>query len=206
MAFAQPVDSVAPADPFGAAAGENQAKPFTGVLTIRQKDGSLYYKVYFVEGRAIGGFDSWQGHSKPYHRVVGGWYDGERMTLLMQSTQNDLDDKWFSHAHHFRKEGEGFVIEQSLYGDGKTIDSGEVYQPHVLEESSALSAEETRRLAEVAEPDVSSSNGAADAETETNKNAKKAAARAERENARLKTLVAELLLENQALKRRLSEK
>ena len=169
---------------------------------MRQKGGSLYYKIYIVRGEVIGGYDTWRGRSTHHHRIVGGWYDGERMVLLIQSTQSNFGNKWYSHAHHFEKQGDQLVIKHTLYGFGKTIDSGEVYQPHIIDEVSELPAEQVERLAATAKRG-SSPPAMRDSEhvalTKRSKQIK-------RENARLKKLVADLVLEKRRLQRRLREK
>lgn len=164
-------------------------KRFTGSLTVRQKDGSLYYKIYVINGEVIGGYDAWRGNATHYHRLVGGWFDGKRLALLVQSTQHDLPDKWFSHAHHFEKDGDELVLKHTLYGFGKTTETGEVYTPHVIEETTALSADAVRRQAEL-ESDKPATAAIGRNDERTNR-----LERLERENARLKQLVGELVLE-----------
>ena len=182
-------------------ASPESSAPFTGTLTVRQKGGSLYYQIYVVHGAVIGGYDTWQGRSTHFHRIVGGWYDGKRMVLLIQSTQGDLEDPWFSHTHHFEKEGDQFVIKQSLYGFGKTIDSGEVYVPHIVDTISELPAEHVKRLAASADhetskfPEVDKERAAL----------KQRNRRIQRENARLKALISDLVLEKRAVQRKLRE-
>ena len=188
----EPSSGVESALPPNAAASDR----FTGSLTVRQENGSLYYKIYVVRGTVIGGYDTWRGSSTHYHRIVGGWYDGQRMALLIQSPRNDLGDKWYSHAHHFEKQGDQLVIKHTLYGFGKAIDSGEVYTPHTIEEITELPAEQVQRLAALPERDSSPpAKDASDHATLT-----KRVKRLERENARLKELVADLALENAKLK------
>jgi hypothetical protein len=164
---------------------------FTGSLTVRQKGGGLYYKIYVVDGEVIGGYDAWRGNATHYHRLAGGWFDGARLALLVQSTRHDFDDKWFSHAHHFEREGDELVLKHTLYGFGKTTDTGEVYAPHVIEATAALPVEEVRRLA-AADAEEPSAPAAPDAKAAA---LAKRLARLERENLRLKQLVGELALE-----------
>lgn len=167
-------------------------KRFTGSLSVRQKNGSLYYKIYVIDGEVVGGFDAWRGNATHYHRIAGGWFDGERLVLLVQSTQHDFHDKWFSHAHHFEKHGDEFVLKHTLYGFGKTTKTGEVYAPHVIEETTALPADAVRRQA-VLESDQRPASAAT--VTEGDERLK----RLQRENARLKQLVGELVLEKAML-------
>lgn len=190
------------AKPLSSAKEASSSDRFTGSLTVRQKGASLHYKIYIVRGAVIGGYDTWRGRSTHYHRIVGGWYDGERMVLLIQSTQDDFGDKWYSHAHHFEKKGDEFVIKHTLYGFGKTIDSGEVYTPHTIDEVSELPADQVRRMAATADPD-SSAPTKPDTEHAT---LTKRTRQLDRENARLKELVAELVLEKTRLQRKLRDK
>ena len=182
-------------------ASPETSSPFTGTLTVRQKGGSLYYQIYVVRGAVIGGYDTWRDHSTHFHRIVGGWYDGKRMVLLIQSTQGDLEDQWFSHTHHFEKEGDQFIIKQSLYGFGKTIDSGEVYVPHIIDVISELPAERVKRLAASADHE-SLKFPEGDTESAALKQRNR---RIRRENARLKALVSDLVLEKRALQRKLRD-
>jgi hypothetical protein len=167
------------------------AKPFTGSLTVRQKTGSLYYKVFILRGSVIGGYDTWQGRSKHYYRIVGGWYDARRLVLLLQSTRNDLGDKWYSHAHQFEKEGDQFILKHTLYGFGKTLATGEVYKPHVIDDIQELPAEEVQRLAAAAEARDAATTAADSSQAAL----KRRLERLERENTRLKELAGGLLLE-----------
>lgn len=175
---------------------------FTGSLTVRQKGASLYYKIYIVRGIVIGGYETWRGRSTHYHRIVGGWYDGERMVLLIQSAQNDFGDKWYSHAHHFEKQGDQFVIKHTLYGFGKTIETGEVYTPHTIDEIAELHAEQVKQLAEPAELEATPPPTVESEEKSLAKRNKELA----RENARLKELVAELILDKMKLQGKLRDK
>lgn len=180
---------------------ESSQARFTGSLTVRQKNGSLYYKIYVLRGTVIGGYDTWRGSSTHYHRIVGGWYDGDRMVLLIQSTQDDLGDKWYSHSHHFEKKDDQLVITHSLYGFGKTIDSGEVYRPHTIDDISELSAEEVQRLAGSAEREASPPATQDSDRAASTKQIKQL----KQENARLKQLVVEFLLENRRLEDKLRD-
>jgi hypothetical protein len=177
----------------------SSTKPFTGSLTVRQKAGSLYYKVFVLRGSVIGGYDTWKGRATHYYQIVGGWYDSQRMTLLLQSTRNDLGDKWYSHAHQFEKEGNQFILKHTLYGFGKTLATGEVYKPHVIEEIRELHPEEVQRLAASAgaEPATTAASDSREAAL------KQGLQRLERENTRLKQLVGGLLLEKTELEDRL---
>jgi hypothetical protein len=148
---------------------------FTGVLVLRQQDGTLYYKVFVVRSRVIGGFQRWQGVDEPHHDIVGGWYRGNRLALLLQSAQDDVDDRWFSHVHQFEREADQFVVRHTLSGFGHGFSPDDVYTPHVVDEHKALSEEEVRRLMAEArtpkpaksQPDQSQAPGdAADAKAE----------------------------------------
>lgn len=193
--------AVQDADPAQSATAVLSGEGFTGSLTVRQQGGSLYYQVYVVEGTVIGGYDTWRGLSTKYHRIVGGWYDGDRMVLLIQSTQDDLGDKWYSHAHHFEKKDDRFVITHSLYGFGTTIDSGEVYTPHTIDEISELTPEEVRQLAAADEHEPSPpATPDADEAALTRR-----VSELEQENACLNELVARLVCENRNLRRELRD-
>ena len=200
--FAAKINGQSGNQPSSSTNAASASERFTGSLTVRQKGGSLYYKIFVVRGSVIGGYDTWRGSSTHYHRIVGGWYDGERMMLLVQSTQDDFGDKWYSHAHQFEKEGDEFVITHSLYGFGKTIGSGEVYTPHAIDEISELPAEQVERLAATAErePSPTATRGSED------RKLRKRSKQLERENTRLKELVGELVLEKRKLQRELREK
>jgi hypothetical protein len=119
---------------------------FTGVVVLRQQDGTLYYKVFVVRSRVIGGFQRWQGLDEPHHDIVGGWYRGNRLTLLLQSAQDDVDDRWFSHVHQFEREADQFVVRHTLSGFGHGFRADDVHTPHVVDQHSALSEAEVRRL------------------------------------------------------------
>ena len=176
---------------------KTESQPFTGSLVVRQKNANLYYQIYVVKGKVIGGYDTWRGYKTKYHEIVGGWYDGERMVLLIQSTQNDLGDKWYSQSHHFVRQGDEFTIQHTLYGFGKTIDSGEVYQPHTIDEVQELTAEEVRQLARSGKTESRPSA----TKTATDETLKSRNQTLEEDNTILKELVAELLLENTKLKK-----
>ncbi len=109
------------------------SRPFTGYLEIRQKGGSQSYGIHVTRGKVTSGIGFHKGTDVVDSDIVGGWYDRHHLMLLIQSRAPDLHDQWAAHAHQFRQTGDGFILEHSLYGYGKTADSGEVYRPHVIE-------------------------------------------------------------------------
>lgn len=173
-----------------------ETKPFTGSIKLRQKDATLYYKIYLVRGKVIGGYDTWEGLSKHYHQIVGGWYDGRRLVLLVQSTEPEQGDKWFSHEHHFEREGDKMVIKHSLYGFGKTLATGEVYTPHVIDAMTELPAADVRRLAALPRPDDDSGGSSETSDVTPQQRLE----RLENENLRLRETIAELRRENAKLR------
>ncbi|MGV3720147.1 MAG: hypothetical protein ACO1SX_04480 [Actinomycetota bacterium] len=64
--------------------------------------------------------------------IVGGWYDGQRL-MLLQPRGTGLKDRWFAHAHQFRRSGDFFELEHTLFGYSKTMDTGAGYQTHVID-------------------------------------------------------------------------
>lgn len=142
--------------PSSPALARDPAPRFTGILSLRQQNGDLYYKVFVVRGRVIGGWQRWRDVDEPHHDIVGGWYRGQRLAIFVQSAQDDVDDKWFSHFHQFEKAPGGlFILRHSLYGFGSTAESGGVYQPHVHEEASEMTEDAVRqRLKEATEKRV----------------------------------------------------
>ena len=130
----------------GAVAAPDAAPRFTGILTLRQQDGDLYYKVFVVRGKVIGGWQRFRGSERPDHDIVGGWYLPPRLAILVQSVRDDVEDKWFSHYHQFQKNSQGlFILRYSLHGFGSTVESGGVFQPHVHDEASEMSEEAVRQ-------------------------------------------------------------
>jgi len=124
-----------------------QFEPFTGVMMVRQEGGQLYYKIFLSKGEVIGGFEGFGQHETQYHRVVGGWYDGIHLSLLMQSTAHNWGDKWFSHCHQFLRKGDKLELRHTLYGFGRTLELGGVHTPHIVEQLEQLPEEQVRRLA-----------------------------------------------------------
>lgn len=127
--------------------GPQQFEPFTGVMMIRQEGGQLYYKVFLSKGEVIGGFEGFGERETQYHRIVGGWYDGQHLSLLMQSTAHNWGDKWFSHCHQFLRNGDKLTLRHTLYGFGRTLELGGVHTPHTLDQMEELPDEQVRRLA-----------------------------------------------------------
>lgn len=118
----------------GAQETKADARPFTGFLKIRQKDGALSYEVAVIRGKVTSGIVAYGTHDDVKHDIVGGWFDRERLMLLIQSRGDDLGNPWSSHAHQFQRTADGFTLEHSLYGYGKTMATGKVYQPHVIDQ------------------------------------------------------------------------
>jgi hypothetical protein len=110
-----------------------RAKRFTGSIRIRQQGGTLYYDFEVKQGKVTTGICAHQRRNGVMYDIVGGWYDGQRLMLLLQSRGTDLKDKWFAHAHQFQRSGDFFELEHTLFGYGKTMDSGIVYQTHVID-------------------------------------------------------------------------
>jgi len=108
-------------------------KRFSGSIRIRQKDGTLYYDFAVKQGKVISGVCAHRQRKGVMYDIVGGWYDGERLMLLLQARGTNLKDQWFAHAHQFQRSGDFFELEHTLFGYGKTMDSGTVYQTHVID-------------------------------------------------------------------------
>jgi hypothetical protein len=123
----------ASAQPVSAPETRAEARPFTGYLKIRQKNGSLFYEFTVLRGKVTSGIAAYGDPASPTHDIVGGWYDRDHLMLLLQSRGDDIHDKWSSHAHQFKRTPDGFTLEHTLYGYGKTMGTGEVYQPHVID-------------------------------------------------------------------------
>jgi hypothetical protein len=121
--------------PAAVLAGEDRkpAPPFTGAMRIRQKEGTLYFDFEVRRGKVISGVCAHKGRNKVMYEIVGGWYDGERLALLLQSPGENLKDPYFSHLNQFRRTKDGFDAEHVLFGYGKTEASGVQYKPHVID-------------------------------------------------------------------------
>ncbi len=134
----------ASAQPGPAPESKADPRPFTGYLKIRQKDGGLFYEFTVIRGKVTSGTSAHGDQAAAKHDIVGGWYDRERLMLLLQSRGDDIGDKWSSHAHQFRRAGDGFTLEHTLYGYGKTMATREVYRPHVIDRIVEVPAEGER--------------------------------------------------------------
>lgn len=106
---------------------------YSGTIRIRQKNGTLYYNFVVSQGKVLSGVVAHKGRRGVLYDIVGGWYDREHLMLLMQARGNNLRDQWFAHAHQFRRTEEGFFLEHTLYGYGKTEDPSQVYMCHVID-------------------------------------------------------------------------
>lgn len=106
---------------------------YSGTIRIRQKNGTLYYNFVVSQGKVLSGVVAHKGRRGVLYDIVGGWYDREHLMLLMQARGNNLRDKWFAHAHQFRRTEEGFFLQHTLYGYGKTEDPSQVYMCHVID-------------------------------------------------------------------------
>jgi hypothetical protein len=110
-----------------------QSRPFTGYIEIRQKGGTQSYAIHVTRGKVTSGIGFHKGTEEANCDIVGGWYDRHRLMLLIQSRSPDIQDPWAAHAHQFVRTGQGFLLEHTLYGYGKTAENGKVYRPHVIE-------------------------------------------------------------------------
>jgi hypothetical protein len=110
------------------------SSPFTGSMRVRQKGGDLYYDFEVRHGKVLSGVCAFRNRKKVMYQVVDGWYDGDRLTLMLQSTADEFAaDKFFSHMAQFRRSAEGFVLEHELFDCGKTEASGILYKAHIID-------------------------------------------------------------------------
>jgi hypothetical protein len=134
----------ASAQPVPTVEHRTEARPFTGFLKIRQRNGVVYYEFTVVRGKVTSGTSGYGNPAGATHDIVGGWYDREHLMLLLQTRGEDIGDQWSCHAHQFKKSATGFTLEHTLYGYGKTMTTGEVYQPHVIDQIVEVSANNQR--------------------------------------------------------------
>jgi hypothetical protein len=94
----------------------------------------LYYLVTVAKGRVVSGYVTFTTEKEAVGDVVGGWYDGGRLVLMVQLKGDKIDDPFFSHIHHFKIDGRNATLEHSLMGYGTTLKDKNLYRPHIVDE------------------------------------------------------------------------
>jgi hypothetical protein len=74
-----------------------------------------------------------KGIDKTLYDIVGGWYDGVHLSLLLQSPGENIGDPYFSHLNQFTRTAQGFVEEHTLYGYGRTEADGGIYTDYAID-------------------------------------------------------------------------
>ena len=96
----------------------------------------MCYEFHHLHGRVISGRAYHRNSGKVRAYIVGGWYDNERLVLAFQfRTAYSSRNQYFSHVHQFRRNGDRFVIEHSLFGFGKGTGSSAV---HVIDNEAQM--------------------------------------------------------------------
>ncbi len=113
--------------------GSTPTKPFTGYLKIRQQNGSLTYDINVLRGKVVSGIESHRGSDAVTSDIVGGWFNRDRLVLMIQGRNLDINGDWAAHLHQFRRTEDGFVIDHSLLGYGKSDENYAVYRPHTID-------------------------------------------------------------------------
>ena len=83
--------------------GSTPTKPFTGYLKIRQQNGSLTYEINILRGKVVSGIESHRGSDAVTSDIVGGWFNRDRLVLMIQSRNHDINGDWAAHLHQFRR-------------------------------------------------------------------------------------------------------
>ncbi len=109
------------------------AKPFTGYLKIRQQNGTLTYEINVLRGKVVSGIETYLGSDAVTSDIVGGWFDRDRLVLMIQARDPDITKDGAANLHQFRRTEDGFTIDHSLLGYGKSDENHPVYRPHTID-------------------------------------------------------------------------
>ncbi|EKV30389.1 hypothetical protein C882_4348 [Caenispirillum salinarum AK4] len=104
----------------------------TGSIMYKEQGGNDTYQVFIQNGKVISGWAG--GEGEPRYAIVGGWYDGTRLVVVLQGNGFNTDSQWFTHVIHMRRDGRKLWLELAAYGYGKTKTSKPV--PYVITQTS----------------------------------------------------------------------
>ena len=102
----------------------SQVYAYTGSIKFREQGGKDTYQIFVQNGKIVSGWAGNEGN--PRYAILGGWYDGSKMAILMQQNGSDISNQYYSYAFHLRRSGNKLWFEYGLYGFKKTKTSKSV--------------------------------------------------------------------------------
>jgi hypothetical protein len=97
---------------------------YTGSIKFREQGGQDTYQIFVQNGKIVSGWAGNEGN--PRYAILGGWYDGSKMVILMQQNGSDISNEYYSYAFHLKRTDNKLWFEYGLYGFKKTKTSKNV--------------------------------------------------------------------------------